>query len=214
MTSYPARKEPVPMARLRPSNYPAKRCRVVSGRLRLVITIATKNQVNPSADTRFAVTGATLRLLSSHDVPFPGAASLRADAPGHGLSMRMSAAFSPALPRGYRHPSGPGCAPPFRPPGTRARPPPGGLPSCLRGAPDDRFAATGTPLRHFVLFFCPVPADFAALRLPVLGRCGRLRDRINPRTLRSPAPWWPACRLSPPSSETGGRVQSASFRSP
>ena len=40
VTPYPARKEPVPVARLRPSNYPAKRCRVVSGRVRLVITIA------------------------------------------------------------------------------------------------------------------------------------------------------------------------------
>ncbi len=67
---------------------------------------------------------------------------------------------------------------------------PEGLPPCLRGRPDDRCAATGPPLRHFVLFFCPVPADFAALRLPVLGRCGRLRDRINPRTLRSAAFVW------------------------
>jgi len=60
----------------------------------LVITIATRNQVNPSADTRFAVSVSALRLLSSHDVPFPGAASLRADAPGHGLSMRMVTALS------------------------------------------------------------------------------------------------------------------------
>jgi len=39
----------------------------------------------------------------------------------------------------------------------------------------------------------------------------RLRDRIKTRTLRSPALWWPACRLSPPSSETGGRGRSVSF---
>ena len=50
-------------------------------------------------------------------------------------------------------------------------------PSCLRDAPDDRCAATGPPLRQAVLSCCPVPADFAAFGLPVLGRCGRLRDR-------------------------------------
>ena len=48
---------------------------------------------------------------------------------------------------------------------------------CLRDAPDDHCAATGPSLRQAVLSCCPVPADFAALRLPVLGRCGRLRDR-------------------------------------
>jgi len=67
---------------------------------------------------------------------------------------------------------------------------PEGLPPCLRGRPDDRCAATGPPLRHIVLFPCPVPADFAALRLPVLGRCSWLRDRINPRTLHSAASVW------------------------
>jgi len=106
------------------------------------------------------------------------------------LGATPAAPFSPALPRGCHRPSGPGCAPPLRPLGIRARPPQRGSPPCLRGRPDDRCAATGPPLRHFVLFFCPVPADFASLRLPVLGRCGRLRDRINPRTLRSAAFVW------------------------
>jgi len=48
---------------------------------------------------------------------------------------------------------------------------------CLRDAPDDRCAATGPSLRQAVISCCPVPADFAMLRLPVPGRCGRLRDR-------------------------------------
>ena len=46
---------------------------------------------------------------------------------------------------------------------------PKGLPLCLRVAPDDRFAATGPTLRQKVLSLCPVPADFASLRLPGLG---------------------------------------------
>jgi hypothetical protein len=66
---------------------------------------------------------------------------------------------------------------------------PEGLPPRLRARPDDRCAATGPPLRRLVLLSCPVPADLAA-RLPVLGRCGRLRDRENPRTLRSAAFAW------------------------
>ena len=147
VTPYPARKEPAPVARLRPSNYPAKRCRVVSGRLRLVITIATKNQVNPSADTRFAVTASALRLLSSHDVPFPGATSLRLDAPGTGTIpndfLPASGTRLTTAARRQAHPSGKGT------------------------------------------FLCPVPADFASLRLPVLGPLrGRLRVL---RTLRSSA---------------------------
>ncbi len=68
---------------------------------------------------------------------------------------------------------------PFRPPGFPRPSAPRGSRYCLRARPDDRFAATGPPLRHFVLFLCPVPADLTA-RLPVLGRCGRLRDRIKP----------------------------------
>jgi len=67
---------------------------------------------------------------------------------------------------------------------------PMGLPPCLRGRPDDRCVATGPPLRHLVLSFCPVPADLTAFGLPVLGRCGRLRDRENPRTLHSAAIRW------------------------
>ena len=106
------------------------------------------------------------------------------------LGAPPAAPFSPALPRGYRRPSGPGCAPPFRSSASRARPPRWGSRSCLRGRPDDRCAATGPPLRHLVLSFCPVPADLTALGLPVLGRCGRLRDRMDPQTLRSAASVW------------------------
>jgi len=60
-------------------------------------------------------------------------------------------------------------------------------PSCLRDAPDDRCAATGPSLRQEVLSLFPVPADLITFGLPVLGRCGRLRDRKNPRTLRTAA---------------------------
>ena len=81
-------------------------------------------------------------------------------------------------------------APPLRPLGIRARPPRTVLPPCLRGRPDDRCAVTGPPLRHFALLHCPVPTDLTAFGLPVLGRCGRFRDRINPRTLHSAASVW------------------------
>ena len=49
------------------------------------------------------------------------------------LGAPPAAPFSPALPRGCRRPSVPGCAPPFRPSASRARPPRWGSRSCLRG---------------------------------------------------------------------------------
>jgi len=61
----------------------------------------------------------------------------------------------------------------------------------LRPAPRPHKPADA-PLGRFclVLHYCPVPADLTAFGLPVLGRCGRLRDRINPRTLHSSASVW------------------------
>ena len=106
------------------------------------------------------------------------------------LGAPPAALLSPALPRGCHRPSGPGCAPPLRPSGFPRPSAPKGLPPCLRAAPDDRFAVTGATLRQFVRLFCPVPADLSAFGLPVLGRCVRLRDRINQRTLRSAAFVW------------------------
>ncbi|MCX5820125.1 MAG: hypothetical protein NT047_09485 [Deltaproteobacteria bacterium] len=62
---------------------------------------------------------------------------------------------------------------------------PKGLPLRLRAAPDDRFASTGATLRLKSPSLCPVPADVASLRLPVLALFhGRLRVL---RTLRSSA---------------------------
>jgi hypothetical protein len=52
------------------------------------------------------------------------------------------------------------------------------------GAPSARRQAQSSGILYFS--FCPVPADFTSFRL-VLGRCGRLRDRENRRTLRSAA---------------------------
>jgi len=134
VTPYPARKEPAPVARLRPSNYPAKRCRVVSGRIRLIITTATKNQVNTSADTRFAVTASALQLPSSHGVPFPGAASLHA-----GFVHRLPRRSPPPALAGAVVRQGRAA---LRPSGAwHPRPSaPKGLPLCLWIAPDDRFA--------------------------------------------------------------------------
>jgi len=89
------------------------------------------------------------------------------------LGAPPAAPLSPALPRVRHRPSGPGSAA-FRaapPAAWHSRPSaPVGLPPCLRARPDDRCAATGPPLRHLVLLLCPVPADLAALGLPVLGR--------------------------------------------
>ena len=140
-------------------------------------------------------------------LPEPGAASLRSYAPDLGLSMRTVAAlqspgsrrgvaphrlcapqpplYSPALPRGCNRPPGPRSA--AAPSGDLHPLPsaPLGLPLRRRVAPDDRFAATGATLRLKSPLFCPVPADFASLRLPVLGLLrGRLRVL---RTLRSSA---------------------------
>jgi len=70
------------------------------------------------------------------------------------------------------------------------------LPAPVRpvGAPSLPPGRAGRPLRGDR----PAPPAFGTaplpgpgrLRLPVLGRCGRLRDRINPRTLRSAASVW------------------------
>ena len=99
--------------------------------------------------------------LSSRRPALQSPGSRRGVAPCR-LGAPPAAPFSPALPRGRHRPSGPGCAPPFRPPGFPRPSAPVGLPPCLRGRPDDRCAATGPPLRHFVLLFCPVPADLTA----------------------------------------------------
>jgi len=91
---------------------------------------------------------------------------------------------SPALPRGCNRPR---CRASLCPVGRLTPAPvrPQGLPACLRATPDDRFAATGSPLRQKVFSPYPVPADFAALRLPDHGLFrGRLRDL---RTLRPSA---------------------------
>ncbi len=100
------------------------------------------------------------------------------------LGAPPAAPFSPALPRGCHRPSWPGCA------ALRAASPaacihspsaPKGLPLCLRIAPDDRFAATGAILRHFVLLLLPGP-----------GRPHYVRT-AGPRALRpAPRPHKPA----------------------
>gem|GEM_PF-6524071 len=97
------------------------------------------------------------------------------------LGAPPAASISPALPRGRRHPSGPGSAPPFRPSGFPRPSAPKGLPPCLRGRPDDRCAATGPPLRHFGTFLLPGPGRL---------RCVRT---AGPRVLRpAPLPHKPA----------------------
>jgi len=177
------------------------------GRLRDLRTLRTFASIlifGPSADTRFAVTALVLQRFYS--LPAPGATSLCSDAPGLGSSMRMLVAlqspgsrrsvaphrlcaspppqYSPALPRGCNRPR---CRASLRPVGRLTPAPvrPQGLPACLRATPDDRFAATGSPLRQKVFSPYPVPADFAALRLPDHGLFrGRLRDL---RTLRPSA---------------------------
>ena len=167
VTPYPARKTPAPVARLRPSNYPAKRCRVVSGRVRLVITIATKNQVNPSAYTRFAVTAsallsffiartrsclASLGRTGSRVFHEDGSGvAVAGVAPRRRSSPALCTAVIPVFPRPPSRLQSPAGAAfrvrtvgrftpaPFRPPGAPSTPP-----------------AKGT-------YLCPVPADIASL---------------------------------------------------
>jgi len=144
------------------------------------------------------------RFSASPIVDYRSSVSLICEVGGQRCSRRGRAAAS--LPAGLVHrlprPSPPpslavavirqGRAP-LRPSGrlaSRARPPRrASLPASGAG----RTTAARRPARPsgiLVLFFCPVPADFAAFGLPVLGCCGRLRYRINPRTLRSAASVW------------------------
>ena len=106
------------------------------------------------------------------------------------LGAPPAAPFSPALPRGCHRPSGPGCAPPLRPLGIRARPPRrGSLPASGAGLTT---AARRQARPSGILYFSVArgPADRTAFGLPVLGRCGRLRDRKKTRTLHSAASVW------------------------
>jgi hypothetical protein len=105
------------------------------------------------------------------------------------LGEPLAAPFSPALPRGCHRPSGPGFVPPLRPLAT-APVRPGGAPSLPPGQAGPPLRGDRSVLRHFVLFLCPALADLISFGLPVLGRCGRLRDCINPRTLRTAAFVW------------------------
>ena len=88
---------------------------------------------------------------------------------------------------------------------------PKGLPFCLRVTPDDRFAATGPPLRLKVLFPCPRPGS-RSLRsdCQVTGFfADGSATAETPRTLRSSA----IILSSGPSADTRFAVTSAALRS-
>jgi len=144
------------------------------------------------------------------------------------LGAPPAASFSPALPRGCHRPSGPITAitswshstdhlhgrAALRPFGRLASAPvrPGGAPSLPPGQ-------AGRPLRGDR----PAPPAFCTSLLPSPGR-RRFARTAGPRALRpamrphkdadAPLSCAKVARLPPPSSETGGRWRSVSFRSP